>query len=164
MLQLPYNSKELHHEVELGVVIGKRCKAVKVDEVMDSVAGYVVALDMTDRAKQTELKNKGLPWSVAKGFDTSCPVGEFKPKEDLTKDIGSLNLWLKVNGEERQNGNTKDMLFSVPKLISYISGIFTLEEGDLILTGTPSGVGPVKSGDVITAGIEGLPDIKFIVQ
>ena len=155
---------ELHHEIELGVVIGKVCKSISPSEVMDRVAGFTVALDMTDRAKQTELKNKGLPWSVAKGFDTSCPVGEFLDKEKLNKDVQSLGIWLKVNDEIKQDGNTKDMLFSVVDLISYISDIFTLEPGDLVLTGTPSGVGPVKSGDIITAGIDGLPVIQFSVQ
>ena len=155
---------ELHHEIELGVVISKVCKSISPSEVMDRVAGFTVALDMTDRAKQTELKNKGLPWSVAKGFDTSCPVGEFLDKEKLNKDVQSLRIWLKVNDEIKQDGNTKDMLFSVVDLISYISDIFTLEPGDLVLTGTPSGVGPVKSGDIITAGIDGLPVIKFSVQ
>ena len=146
------------------MVIGKVCKSISPSEVMDRVAGFTVALDMTDRAKQTELKNKGLPWSVAKGFDTSCPVGEFLDKEKLNKDVQSLGIWLKVNDEIKQDGNTKDMLFSVVDLISYISDIFTLEPGDLVLTGTPSGVGPVKSGDIITAGIDGLPVIQFSVQ
>lgn len=131
---------------------------------MDCVAGFSVALDMTDRQKQEQLKKKGLPWSVAKGFDTSCPVGTFVNKSEIDKEIQSLNIWLEVNGEIRQNGNTRDMLFSVPELISYISDIFTLEEGDLVLTGTPSGVGPVKSGDIIKAGIDCLPEILFEVQ
>lgn len=164
MFQLPKNAVELHHEVELGVVISKVCKSVSPSDVMDRVAGFTLALDMTDRAKQTELKNKGLPWSVAKGFDTSCPVGDFVEKSDVGKDIQSLGIWLKVNGEIKQDGNTKDMLFSVVDLISYISDIFTLEPGDLVLTGTPSGVGPVRPGDVITAGIDGLPGIEFKVQ
>lgn len=163
-MQIPKGATELHHEIELGVVVSKVCKSIPKSEVMDAIAGYTVALDMTDRAKQTELKKKGLPWSIAKGFDTSCPVGQFIDRSELAKDIQSLGIWLKVNDEKRQDGNTKDMLFSVVELISYISEIFTLEPGDLILTGTPSGVGPVKSGDVITAGIDGMPDIKFTVQ
>jgi len=146
------------------VVIGKKCKDISPSAVTDHIAGYTVALDMTDREKQTELKDKKLPWAVSKGFDTSCPVGEFVPKSDLTKDVQELGIWLKVNGELKQNGNTRDMLFPVADLISHISGIFTLEPGDLVLTGTPSGVGPVTSGDVITAGVEGCPDIEFTVQ
>lgn len=131
---------------------------------MDGVAGYSVALDMTDRKKQEELKQKGLPWSVAKGFDTSCPVGAFVDKAAVHKDVQSLSIWLEVNGDLRQNGNTKDMLFGVAELISYISAIFTLEQGDLVLTGTPSGVGPVKSGDKIRAGIDCISEISFEVQ
>lgn len=133
-------------------------------EALGYIGGYTVALDMTDRGKQTELKNKGLPWSVAKGFDTACPVGAFTSSPDLTKNLQNLDIWLKVNEELKQKGNTRDMIFSVADLISYISSIFTLEPGDLILTGTPSGVGPVKSGDVITAGIEGCSNIQFSVQ
>lgn len=154
----------MHHEVELGVVISKTCKDVSSTDALSHIAGCTVALDMTDRDKQNELKKKGLPWSVAKGFDTSCPVGGFTPLSAITKDLQALNIWLKVNDEMRQNGNTRDMLFPVADLVSHISSIFTLEPGDLILTGTPSGVGPVKSGDVITAGIDGCADIEFSVQ
>lgn len=154
----------MHHEVELGLIVGKSGKNISACQALEHIAGFTVALDMTDRAKQDELKKKGLPWSVAKGFDTSCPVGEYVPKDNFSNDIQNLNIWLKVNGEIRQQGCTKDMLFPVSELISVISSIFTLEVGDLILTGTPSGVGPVKSGDVITAGIDGLPDIEFSVQ
>jgi len=130
---------------------------------MKVIAGYTIALDMTDRDKQEELKTKRLPWSICKGFDTSCPVGEFIPKENICSP-DAVQLWLKVNGEMRQNASTKDMIFSVPEMISFISSIFTLEPGDLILTGTPSGVGPVTSGDVITAGIEGQSEISFAVE
>ena len=161
---MPKGARELHHEVELGVIIGKTCKNITPAEALGHIAGCTVALDMTDREKQTELKNKGLPWSVAKGFDTACPVGDFVPIEDMPKGLQELEIWLKVNGEMRQNGNTRDMLFPVSDLVSHISGIFTLEVGDLILTGTPSGVGPVKSGDVITAGVEGCKDITFSVE
>ena len=148
----------------MGVIISKKCKNITPADAMNHIAGCTVALDMTDRQKQTELKNKGLPWSVAKGFDTSCPVGEFTPLSSMTKGLQDLAIWLKVNDEIRQNGNTRDMIFPVTDLVSHISSIFTLEPGDLVLTGTPSGVGPVKSGDVISAGIEGCMDIQFSVQ
>lgn len=146
------------------MVIAKTCKNVSPQQAKDVIAGYTVALDMTDRDKQLELKKKGYPWSVAKGFDTSCAIGDFIPQSKLQRDIQSLDIWLKVNGEIKQNGNTRDMLFPVADLISFISEIFTLEPGDLILTGTPAGVGPVKPGDIITAGIQDLPDIEFKVQ
>ncbi|XP_067928867.1 oxaloacetate decarboxylase, mitochondrial-like [Watersipora subatra] len=161
---LPKGANELHHEVELGVIISKKCKDISAADALSHIAGCTVALDMTDRVKQTELKNKGLPWSVAKGFDTSCPVGDFTPLSSMPKSLQALDIWLKVNNETKQSGNTKDMIFSVPDLVSYISGIFTLEPGDLVLTGTPAGVGPVKSGDVITAGIEGCPNIEYYIK
>ena len=99
---------------------------------------------------------------MAKMFDTSLPVSSFIPVSSIP-DPHNLNLWCKVNQESRQDGNTKDMIFNVPTLLSFISQYFTLEEGDLVLTGTPSGVGPVRSGDTITGGIHGLVDIKFDV-
>ena len=111
---------------------------------------------------QNEAKSKGHPWTMAKMFDTSLPVSDFIPCGRLP-DPHNVHLWCKVNEELRQDGNTKDMIFNVPTLLSFISQYFTLEEGGLVLTGTPSGVGPVRSGDTITGGIPGLVDIKFDV-
>ena len=128
---------------------------------MDHVGGYALALDMTARNLQLDAKKKGLPWSVAKGYDTFCPISDFIEKERIN--LSDTKLWLKVDEAMKQNGNTKDMIFSVPFLISYISDIFTLEGGDVILTGTPSGVGPVNQGQTITAGIEGILEMKFLV-
>ncbi len=105
----------------------------------------------------------GLPWSIAKGFDTSCPVGCFIPKDKIP-DPQNTELWLKVNGVVKQQGNTSDMIFSVPYLISLISEHFSLEPGDLVLTGTPEGVGPVKSGDVIECGIPNVTEMSFNVK
>lgn len=130
---------------------------------MDCVGGYVLALDMTARDFQTEAKKKGHPWLMAKGFDTSCPVGQFIPKETIA-DPHKVNLWLNVNGAQKQNGSTADMVFKIPTLLSYITQYFTLERGDLILTGTPSGVGPVCDGDVIEAGLDDVDKIKFLVE
>ena len=130
---------------------------------MNYVGGYTLALDMTDRAKQTWLKKRGLPWSLAKGFDTSCPVSDFIPKEKIGNPQ-DVQLWLKVNGTTKQDGNTNNMIFSIPTLISQISQVFTLEPGDVILTGTPAGVGPVQPGDVIEAGLGDVIKIKFPVE
>lgn len=152
-----------HHEVELGLVIGKRGRDIPEAAAMDHIGGYALAIDMTARGLQNEAKNKGLPWSVAKGYDTFCPVSRFIAKEELPHPEATT-LWLKVDDELRQNGSTKDMIFSIPFLVSHISSIMTLEEGDLILTGTPSGVGPVKPGQRLTAGIEGISlDMSFPV-
>lgn len=130
---------------------------------MDYVDGYMLALDMTARDFQDEAKSKGQPWSLAKGFDTSCPVSRFLNKDEI-KNANSVGLWLKVNDQLRQEGNTRDMIFSIPYLISYLSKFFTLEPGDLILTGTPSGVGPVAKGDIIQAGLTDIVTMTFKVE
>ncbi|XP_010225090.1 PREDICTED: acylpyruvase FAHD1, mitochondrial, partial [Tinamus guttatus] len=111
---------------------------------------------------QDECKEKGLPWTLAKAFDTSCPVSEFVPKERIA-DPHKLKIWLKVNGELRQEGDTSSMIFSIPYLISYISEIITLEEGDVILTGTPKGVGCVEVNDEMEAGIGDILSMRFTV-
>ena len=147
--------------MELGVVIVKDCKNVPEDSAMSHVGGYALALDMTARNLQRDAKKKGYPWSVAKGYDTFCPISQMISKEKIA--LPNTRLWLKVDGDVKQSGSTGDMIFSVPYLISYISKIFTLETGDLILTGTPEGVGPVLPGQTITAGIEGLTEMKFPV-
>ena len=129
---------------------------------MDHVGGYVLALDMTARDFQNELKKKGHPWELAKCFDTSCPISDLISKE-VINDPHDLNLVCKVNGELRQNDSTGKMIHRIPELISYISQYFTLEEGDVVLTGTPAGVGPVQHGDVIEGEISGIVHFKFPV-
>ncbi|KAG3180896.1 hypothetical protein PC128_g15385 [Phytophthora cactorum] len=132
---LPPGIGEVHHEVELGVVIGKGGKDIAESASMDHVAGYALAVDMTARDLQAKAKKAGLPWTHAK-----------------------------VDNDLRQNGNTGAMVHSIPFLISYVSRIMTLEEGDLLITGTPEGVGPVPTGSVLTAGITGLIDVRFPVE
>ena len=130
---------------------------------MDHVSGYVLALDMTCRHIQDQLKKQGHPWLLAKGFDTSCPISDFISKSQVP-DENNLSLKLTVNGQIKQNGNTRDMIFDIPFLINYISQYFRLEQGDLILTGTPAGVSAVKHGDVIEAELgDNLARIKFPV-
>ncbi|BGP22860.1 fumarylacetoacetate hydrolase family protein [Rhodotorula toruloides] len=143
----------VHHEVELGVIIGKRGRDIPASKALDYVAGYTLAIDYTARNVQDAVKAKGLPWSAAKGFDTFCPVGQFIPK-DKVQDPHNLRLWYKINGEAKQDDSTSLMLYRIPDLIAHVSGIMTLEEGDLLLTGTPKGVGPVVAGDSVTAGLE----------
>ncbi|KAG1827458.1 uncharacterized protein BJ212DRAFT_53958 [Suillus subaureus] len=137
-----------HHEVELGLVIGKGGRDISQDAAESHIAGYALAVDMTARNMQDEVKKKGLPWSAVKGFDTFTPIGSFIPKSSVS-DAHDLKLSLKINGAIKQNGTTGDMIFRIPRLIEHISSIMTLEEGDLILTGTPSGVGPVNPGDSV---------------
>ncbi|CAI9597083.1 unnamed protein product [Staurois parvus] len=160
---LPYYTNNLHHEVELGVVIGKGGTNIAQSHAMDHVEGYALCLDMTARDIQDQCKKKGLPWTLAKAFDTSCPVSDFISKETI-KDPHNLKIWLKVNDDLRQEGHTSSMIFSIPFLISYISRIITLEEGDLILTGTPKGVAAVGENDEMVAGIDNIITMKFQIK
>lgn len=160
---LPGRSKDVHHEVELVLLIGTAGKEINVDRAIEHVSGYAVGLDMTARDLQAEAKKKGHPWSVSKGFDTFSPLGDFVSAVHIP-DPQALEISLSVNGEVRQHGTTADMLFSVTELISYCSQIFTLEPGDLIYTGTPEGVGPVFDGDELVARITGLPDLRVSVS
>ena len=151
-VHIPAYSKECHYEVELAVLIGSTARKVTAEAAMQHVAGYAVAIDMTLRDVQNQLKAKGLPWEIAKGFDTSCPLSDFVPAAGVSYPH-KLNLRLAVNGEARQNGCTSDMINRIPEIIAHISAIFTLDPGDVILTGTPAGVGQVSTGDVMTAEI-----------
>lgn len=159
----PEISKEIHHEVELAVVIGKKCKNVESESAMKFVYGYAVALDMTARDVQKEAKENSWPWAAAKGFDTSCPIGEIVRKEKIQYPE-NLEISLKINGQVRQRGNTSMMVHKIAPTISYISKILTLGRGDVILTGTPEGIGPVAHGDKLEAEIEGLPKLNVFVR
>ncbi len=150
---IPNYSDDCHHEIELAVLIGKTAKDVTAEAALDYVSGYAVALDLTLRDVQGEQKVKGLPWEIAKAFDTSCPLSAFVPASQVDNPQ-ELQLKLTVSGEVRQNGNTRDMIRSIAELIAATSAYFTLEEGDVLLTGTPSGVGRIVSGDVLEASIE----------
>ncbi|CAF0709527.1 unnamed protein product [Brachionus calyciflorus] len=156
-IQIPKGWGSIIHEVELGVVIGKTAKFVKEDSAMDYVLGYVLALDMGRCLDLTKY-----PILLHKGFDTACPISDFIPKSKV-KDVNNLSLKLTVNGEIRHDGNTRDLIHGIPKLISYLSSYFTLEYGDLILTGTPIGISTVKHGDLIEASLADLAKVKFPV-
>ncbi|KAL5701322.1 acylpyruvate hydrolase [Ranunculus cassubicifolius] len=162
-IEIPHPYESLDHEVELAVVIGQKARDVPEVSAMDYVGGYALALDMTAREIQASAKSAGLPWTVAKGQDTFTPISALLAKS-MVPDPHNLELWLKVDGEYRQKGSTSDMIFKIPFLISHISSIMTLFEGDVILTGTPKGVSPVRAGQKITAGITGLIDMNFGVQ
>lgn len=131
---IPYPSAEIHHEVELGVVISKLARSVPRESAMDYVGGYALALDMTCRDAQAKAKKEGAPWSEAKGYDTFCPIGSYIEKS-LIANPHDLTLRLRINGEIRQQGSTSDMIFPIDQLIAYVSTIMTLEPGDIILTG-----------------------------
>jgi 2,4-diketo-3-deoxy-L-fuconate hydrolase len=161
----PQGSTKLDWEVELGIVIGTKAQYVPEAKALDYVAGYVVVNDVSERDFQLE---RGSQWDRGKGCDTFGPVGPYLVTTDEITDPQSLGMWLEVNGQKRQRGNTKTMVFGCAYLVSYISRFMTLLPGDIITTGTPPGVGlgmkpaPIylKPGDVVTLGIDGLGDQK----
>lgn len=159
---IPGYSADCHHEIELAVLIGKPAKDVTPEKALDHVSGYAVALDLTLRDVQNAQKAKGLPWEIAKAFDTSCPLSDFVSARQV-KNPQNLQLKLTVNGEVRQDGNSRDMMRSVAELIAAASACFTLEEGDVLLTGTPSGVGRIVSGDRLDASIEQVGSLQVRV-
>jgi len=161
-IRIPAYSKDCHHEIELAALIGKAGSHLTEDQAMEIVTGYGVAIDLTLRDVQGELKQKGLPWEIAKGFDTACPLSDFVPA-NLVDDPHQLRLTIKVNGEMRQDGNTRLMMRTIPRFISDASAIFTLQPGDILLTGTPAGVSRIQSGDRIDAEIEQIGRLSVSV-
>ncbi len=149
-IRVPTMSSRLHHEVELGVVMGKTARHISQIHALDYVLGYVVVLDITARDIQSEAKKNGWPWTIAKGFDTFAPISDVVLKDEIL-DPNDLDLILTVNNEVRQQSNTKYMVYSVERIIEFVSCIMTLKRGDLIMTGTPSGVGEIAEGDVLEA-------------
>lgn len=160
---IPAYSDNCHHEAELALLIGARCKGVPEKDALAHVAGYGVAIDLTLRDVQDGLKKKGLPWDIAKGFDTACPLSTFVPAADVA-DPQNLNIRLTVNGELRQNGSTALMINPAARLISHLATIFTLEPGDIILTGTPAGVSRITAGDQVCAEIPGVGRVEVRVD
>ncbi|KAI1005122.1 hypothetical protein K3495_g3089 [Podosphaera aphanis] len=162
----------LHYEVELALIIGKTVKDIEEsddDAAFDAIESYALCIDMTARNVQNEAKKKGLPWSIAKGFDTFLPISNVIPKHAIP-DPHNIELYLRVNDEPepRQHDSTSLLLYRIPRLISTISKIFTLQKGDIIITGTPKGVGAVVPGDSMHAGIivdgKELEDSKIKVK
>ncbi|MCX6264803.1 MAG: fumarylacetoacetate hydrolase family protein [Bacteroidetes bacterium] len=161
VIQIPRNSTKTDWEVELAVVIGKRASYVTLETAMDYVAGYCLHNDVSERAFQLE---RGGTWDKGKGCDSFAPLGPWMVTKDEIPNPHNLRLWLKVNEQTMQDGNTDDLIFDIPTLVSYISSFMTLLPGDIISTGTPSGVGmgikpaPIylKPGDVVELGIDGL--------
>jgi len=158
----PPLSGRIEHEVELAVVMGRRCREVSAETAMEYIMGYTILVDITARDLQQQAKEEGMPWTMAKGFDTFAPIGPcIVPATGI--DPHHLNIWLKVNSDFRQNSNTRHMVFSVARLIAYVSRIMTLEPQDIIATGTPEGVGPLEPGDTVDAGIESIGVLNFSV-
>ncbi|MCC3703602.1 fumarylacetoacetate hydrolase family protein [Rouxiella badensis] len=151
---IPKDFGVVHHEVELAVLIGSPLKQANEQRVSEAIAGYGVALDLTLRELQSKFIKHGQPWDKAKGFDGSCPVSGFISASEFG-DAQQAELKLVVNGEVRQEGNTCDMLTPILPLIAYMSRFFTLRAGDIIITGTPHGVGPIAAGDALEIFLNG---------
>ncbi len=149
-------SNQVDHEAELAVVISKKCRDVKAEEAYGFIAGYTAFNDVTAR----DLQRKDGQWTRAKSFDTFAPIGPWITTKDEIPDPHSLDIELRLNGEIRQNSNTKNLIFKIPKLIEFISEIMTLNKGDVIATGTPHGVGQVKPGDSLEVKIEKIGTLK----
>jgi 2-keto-4-pentenoate hydratase/2-oxohepta-3-ene-1,7-dioic acid hydratase in catechol pathway len=160
---IPPYSSDCHHEAELALLIGTGGKDIPVGEALGHLSGYGVAIDLTLRNVQAEQKKKGLPWEIAKGFDTACPLSAFVPAASVPNPQ-DLRITLSVNGAPRQDGSTALMIHRIPELIGYLSSIFTLEPGDIILTGTPAGVGPITSGDTVVAEISQVGKLTVTVR
>lgn len=151
-LSIPLDYGACHFEVEMAVLIGDRLCRCSEQQASSAIAGIGVALDLTLRDLQSALKDKSLPWEKAKGFDGACPVSAFVAREDVG-DLQNLQIQLRQNGQLQQDGNSGDMLTPVLPLLVYISQFFTLEPGDMVLTGTPAGVGPLASGDQLEVSL-----------
>lgn len=151
---IPKEFGSVHHEVELAVLIGSPLKQANEERVIQAIAGYGVALDLTLRELQTGFKKAGQPWEKAKGFDGSCPISGFIPAAEFG-DAQNVELTLTINDQLRQQGNTRDMITPIIPLIAYMSRFFTLRAGDIILTGTPQGVGPMTAGDALKISLNG---------
>lgn len=160
---LPDFSKDVHYECELFYRIGKPGKYVDPEFAWRYIDGIGLGIDFTARDLQQQLKAQGLPWEKSKGFHSSAPISKVLPLDGIT-DHRDIHFELKVNGEVRQHGHTADMIFDVPQMVHHISKYFLMKTGDLIFTGTPEGVGPVKAGDVLEGTLMGQQMFRFEIK
>jgi fumarylpyruvate hydrolase len=158
----PPRTSNLHHELELVVAIGTGGRDIPLDRALAHVYGYAVGLDLTRRDLQFAAREQGRPWDVAKGFDCSAPVSAIRPAAEMGH-LDRGTIWLEVNGETRQRANLSEMIWSVPEIVAELSTYFELRPGDLIFTGTPEGVGPVRRGDSLVGGIDGLETLRTTI-
>jgi fumarylpyruvate hydrolase len=162
---IPYPSRteNLHHEIELVVALGGSGSKLSADEAEKIIFGYAVGIDLTRRDLQAKAKESGRPWDTSKGFDNSAPISALR----RVNDIGYRSegrIWLSVNGEVRQDGNLRDMIWSVPEAVAELSTYYELRPGDLLFTGTPSGVGPVLRGDRLHGGVDGVGEVSVSID
>lgn len=163
-LELPYpaQTQNYHYEAELVAVIGKAGSDIAGEDALSHVWGYAVGLDMTRRDLQMKMREMGRPWEIGKAFDLSAPVGPVHPAS-VAGHFENAGLWLTVNGETKQKSDVSHLIWSVAETVSYLSKFFRLEPGDVIFTGTPEGVGPVKAGDTMKVGVERLGELTVKV-
>lgn len=154
----PVGTKDVHHEIEMVVAIGKGGKNIPVEKALEHVWGYAVGLDMTRRDLQGEAKKMGRPWEMGKSFDESAPISPLRPASKIGHPAKGA-IWLKVNGQVKQQGDLAMQIWSVPEQINYLSNLITLQPGDLIFSGTPAGVGPVKAGDKLEGHVDGVGEL-----
>ena len=155
----PDRTADVHHEIELVVALGRGGQDIALDEALACVWGYAVGIDMTRRDLQAECKRLSRPWEVAKAFEGSAPCGDLRPASEIGHPSkGAIRLT--VNGETRQEGDLNQLIWKVPEIIAHLSGLFTLAPGDLIFTGTPSGVAAVERGDVMCGSVEGVAEVR----
>jgi fumarylpyruvate hydrolase len=161
---MPYPSltKNLHHEIELVVAIGRGGKNIQASDALQHVYGYAVGLDMTRRDLQGEMKKQGRPWCIGKGFDHSAPIGPITPAEQAG-DVARAEIYITVNGQDRQRSNTSQLIWNIAETIEHLSAAWELQPGDLIFTGTPEGVGAVVAGDTMIGGVAGLGELHVNV-
>jgi len=160
----PPATRDLHHEVELVVALGQDAGNLSEDQAISTIYGYAVGIDLTRRDLQAAAKQAGQPWDLSKGFDGAAPCSAIRPATELTEPPHSGAIRLSVNGKLRQSGDLADLIWSVPQIIAYLSSFITLRSGDLIFTGTPEGVGPVRVGDHIDAGIDGIGALSVTIR
>ncbi|MFO1071793.1 MAG: fumarylacetoacetate hydrolase family protein [Geminicoccaceae bacterium] len=158
----PPRTRNVHHEIELLVALQAGGSDIAVEDALATVYGYGVCLDMTRRDLQDELKKAGRSWEIAKAFEASAPCSELVPVAAVGHPARGA-IWLDVNGTRRQSGDLDQMIWKVPEIIAYLSGLFVLQPGDVILTGTPSGVGAVQPGDRLHGQVEGVGELKVVV-
>jgi len=158
----PPATSDVHHEIELVVALGEGGTGIAPQRALEHVFGYAVGIDMTRRDLQAEAKRLGRPWEVGKAFEHSAPCSALVPASRCGHPQRG-RIWLEVNGEPRQDGDLAQMIWKVPEMIAFLSGLFTLRAGDLVFSGTPAGVGPTVRGDRLRGGVEGVGEIALSV-
>jgi fumarylpyruvate hydrolase len=158
----PPLTKDLHHEIELVACIGTGGRNIKAADAMKHIWGYAVGLDMTRRDLQGEQKKLGRPWEIGKAFEQAAPIGPIVPAAQAG-DIEKADIWVQVNGKDRQRSNVSKLIWNIGEIIEHISAAWELAPGDLIYTGTPEGVAAVGKGDTLVGGVTGLPELRVRV-